>query len=292
MIVTKIMGGLGNQMFQYAAARGLAEKAGTNVKLDTSWFKNAHLTDAPRHYELGCFALDQSTLSPVRQALLIERSKSLKTKLYDATKGRVKPRLLHIKEASHGFDPSILESGNNVFLDGYWQTQKYFEHIRSIILKDFSFVTEMSKQSKAVLKEIKSTNAISLHVRRGDYAAIAATTAFHGLMGLDYYREAVKQITKKVKNPHFFVFSDDPEWCKKNLVIKFPTTYVSHNTDGAEDMRLMIQCQHHIIANSTFSWWGAWLNPNEKKLVYAPKQWFANADMDSKDVLPDSWIKL
>lgn len=292
MIVSKLMGGLGNQMFQYAAAVGLADRLGTNVKIDKSWYEADLGVNTPRHYELDCFALKQTFIDPSRLTLVHELKPSAKTKLYDLTKGRKKPRVLVYKEKSYGFDKDLLSLSDNSLLDGFWQTEKYFSKSRAKILKDFEFIKKQSKKNLEVLNDIQKSNAISLHVRRGDYANDKSTQAFHGLTGLDYYKEAINQLTKKVKDPTFFVFSDDPEWCKQNLKIDFPSTYVSHNKVGSEDMRLMTQCQYHIIANSSFSWWGAWLNPKTDKLVYAPKKWFNDTGMDTKDIIPDKWIIL
>lgn len=286
------MGGLGNQMFQYAAARALAEKHGSQVHLDLSWFDTAHLVDAPRHYELDRFSLKQSFINPKQYALVTEDDNSFRTKLYTYTKGRIKPRVLMHKESGHGFDERFFDLPDNTLLEGYWQSEKYFVSVRDAILAGFSFKNPATGKNKALLSEIKGVNAVSIHVRRGDYATTKAARDFHGLMGLDYYAEAIKRIRKRVPETSFFVFSDDPEWCKQNLKVPSPATYIDHNKDGAEDMRLMTACKHHIIANSTFSWWAAWLNPNEDKLVYAPKHWFVNTDMDTGDILPANWEKL
>ncbi len=292
MIITRLMGGLGNQMFQYAAARALAEKRATQVRIDLSWFDSARLVDAPRHYELDRFSLKQNFIDPSRYALVAGQDSSLKIRLYGFTKGRTKPRVLLCKESGHGFGAQFFDQPNNVLLEGYWQSEKYFIGIRNLILTDFSFGTPATGKNEALLSDINSTNAVSIHVRRGDYANTKAAREIHGLMGLDYYAEAIKQINKRVPDIKFFVFSDDPVWCKQNLKVPGSAVYVDHNKDGAEDMRLMTACKHHIIANSTFSWWGAWLNPSEEKIVYAPKRWFANKDMDTRDILPESWEKL
>jgi hypothetical protein len=292
MIIAKLMGGLGNQMFQYASAAGLADRLDAQVIIDKSWYEADLDVNTPRSYELDCFALQQKFVDHAQLTLVNEIIPSAKTKLYDLTKGRKKPRVLVYKEDGHGFHKDVLDLPDNTLLDGFWQTEKYFLHARDKILKDFEFVNKQSKKNLEVLNQIKSTNAISLHVRRGDYANDKNTNAFHGLTGLDYYKEAIKRISEQVKVPTFFVFSDDPEWCKQNLKIDFPSTYVSHNKAGSDDMRLMTQCQHHIIANSSFSWWGAWLNQSDQKIIYAPKKWFNDNSMDTKDILPTKWTKL
>lgn len=291
MIVTKLMGGLGNQMFQYAVARRLGIKRRTQVYMDLNWFDSVAKVDVKRVYELDCFNIVENFI-PASRFRVVESPVSLKSKLAGLLISPGVTNLQLYRERAHTFDKTVLNLPNNIYLDGFWQTEKYFADVRGTILEDFSYKDKPSTRNAKLLDLIGRTNAVSLHVRRGDYAADAKTKAFHGLIGLDYYRKAIELIEKKVKNPQFFVFSDDPEWCKQNLKINYPTTYISHNKKGSDDMRLMTSCEHHIIANSTFSWWGAWLNPSKSKLVYAPNRWFTDPSMNAKDVLPKNWIKL
>ncbi len=293
MIIVRLMGGLGNQMFQYATARRLADARKTKLYIDASWFETAKNIDTPRTYELGCFNIQERFISPNKLLLVDNNEKrSLKRKVYLHTKAALKTKVHPYKEEVEKFHKEVFWLPDNTFLEGFWQCENYFVGARDIILKDFSFKKPPTGKNKELLKEIESSNAVSLHVRRGDYANIKTVTQFHGLMGLDYYKKAIELIAKQVKNPHFFVFSDEPEWCKKNLKIDYPTTYVSHNKDGSEDMRLMSHCKHHIIANSSFSWWGAWLNPRKDKIVYAPKVWFQVKHPNAKDVVPKSWQRI
>jgi len=272
VIVSCLMGGLGNQMFQYSVARRLALKHGTKVKIDLAWLETeGKKADAIRVYELGAFKIEAGFYKP---------------KLFS------KPRLVH--ENQFKFDPTVLELPDNVLLQGYWQSYKYFEDQADQIRKDFTFKTVAEGVNAKILKEIKQTTAVSIHIRRGDYLTSKASSQFHGTQSLEYYRTAVGELTKKVKSPHFFVFSDEPAWCKQNLKFDFPTTYAENNSanSGHEDMRLMSACQHHILANSSFSWWGAWLNPNPSKLVIAPKLWFRDKSIDTSDLMPEGWIRL
>jgi hypothetical protein len=206
----------------------------------------------------------------------------------------VPDQLTQINEQGFPFDPAILKAPDNSYLVGYWQTEKYFNSVRPQLLRDFSFKAKPNAKNTATAKQITSTNAVSLHVRRGDYASDATTNQFHGLSPLEYYRRAIELVAGKVKAPHFFVFSDDPQWCKDNLATGHPTTYVTNNdgNTGHEDMRLMVQCQHHIIANSSFSWWGAWLDEKPKPIVVAPERWFNDPAVDTKDIYAKGWIKL
>lgn len=189
--------------------------------------------------------------------------------------------------------PGIREVSHNAYLAGYWQSEKYLSDVSETIRADFTFRHPLSEQNAELAGRIGQTMAVSLHVRRGDYVSDTKTNAAHGLCSLEYYRAAVLHIAKHVERPKFFVFSDDIAWVKTNLKIDYPCRYVDHNL-GAEsynDMRLMSLCRHHIIANSSFSWWGAWLNPRADKLVIAPRKWFAN-ESDTKDLLPIGWKTL
>lgn len=278
MIAVRLIGGLGNQMFQYAAARALAERNNTNLVLDLSWFNQDFNADTtPRHYELSCFSLDKST-----------------SRYKGTTRGKIQFSLAKKYTEPHfHYDPAFMDLPKNTVLSGYFQSEKYFSDIREILLQDFSWIKEPAGKNKELLKQIQEDpSSVSVHVRRGDYVSNENAAKFHGLTGVEYYMAAVSQVSQKVKNPKLYVFSDDPNWCKQNLKFTQPTVYISHNSDGSEDMRLMKACKHNIIANSSFSWWGAWLNTNPDKIVIGPTQWFSHAESNTKDIIPESWQKL
>ncbi len=197
-----------------------------------------------------------------------------------------------IRERSFRFDPKILKLKRDVHLHGYWQSEKYFRDIRETILEDFTFTPPLNSRNQKILEKIKKTNSVSVHVRRGDYVMDPKTHEFHGVCGPDYYQKAVKVVSKKVENPTFYFFSDDIRWVEKNLKTKVENTYVDWNTGEKSfvDMQLMSSCKHHILANSSFSWWGAWLNRNKDKMVVAPKQWFQDPSMDTRDLIPEGWL--
>jgi len=284
MIIVKLHGGMGNQFFQYALGRQLAERNQTELKLDTNWLTRA---DQDRPYQLGHFSIKAKIATGVEiralKGIVPERAQRL-LKL---------PLGSHVvKENSVLFDSAVLQAGPNTYLEGYWQSEKYFTSIASLIRQELSLNTKASGKNATLLEKINQTHAIALHVRRGDYVTNATANKFHGICSIDYYERAIAHISKKVENPHFYVFSDDPEWTKEHIKITYPTTYISHNGDAAhEDIRLMRACQHFIIANSTFSWWGAWLSENSEKMVIAPKQWFSGGT-PNPDLLPHSWIEL
>jgi len=197
-------------------------------------------------------------------------------------------------EKQFNFDNQILNSPNNILLDGYWQSEKYFADITDILRREFVVRYQQDTQSQKVANQIKSTESISLHVRRTDYVQNTLTNQIHGTCDQDYYDRAVRYIGKRVINPHFFIFSDEPEWARSNLKLRFPMTIVDCNdaSRNYEDLRLMSMCRHNIIANSSFSWWAAWLNPNSNKIVIAPQKWFNDHTRNTKDLIPDQWIKL
>ena len=283
MIIVKLIGGLGNQLFQYAAARRLAEKHSTILKLDITGFeKDKHCL---RTYNLHCFYIHES-LATNAEINLIQWN------LFN--------RLKHKLSSSDGtekqfdFDPKILDAPNNILLDGYWQSEKYFADISDILRREFVVKYQQDAQSQMFSDRIQSTESVSLHVRRADYVQNALTNKIHGTCDQDYYDRAIRYIAERVNHPHFFIFSDEPEWVKDNLKIGFPMTVVDCNdaSRNYEDLRLMSTCKHNIIANSSFSWWGAWLNPNPDKLVITPEQWFNDKKRNTKDLIPEQWVKM
>ena len=160
------------------------------------------------------------------------------------------------------------------------------------MLSEFSIKYPPSFQNRELSRKIESHESISLHIRRGDFVQDSKTHQFHGACSLDYYNRCIEYVSEKTNNPHFFVFSDDPHWAKENLRQDISTTIVENNSGfkAYEDLQLMSQCKHNIIANSSFSWWGAWLNANPDKIVCAPKQWFRNKLMDTKYFIPEGFI--
>lgn len=285
MIIVRIIGGLGNQMFQYATGRALAQKYGVDLKLDITGFEEYKL----HRYALDNLSINEKISTP--KELLAFTSKGNKA-LSRWIPGIVKNKF--VRESGFAFDPSIFLIGKSVYLDGYWQSEKYFSDIESIIRSEFTVSKNPDVENAKLMEEISGVNAVSIHVRRGDYVANEKTMMIHGVCGLDYYDRAIKHISGSVANPTFFVFSDDPQWVQDNLKIPFPTTYVTHNGPGKnyEDLRLMSLCKHNIIANSSFSWWGAWLNNNPDKAVIAPGKWFNDESKDTKDLIPEGWVKV
>jgi hypothetical protein len=293
MITVILIGGLGNQMFQYAAARRLAEKHLTILKLDISSFETYKL----RKYNLHCFHIcecfaDNNQVKDLykKNSFFKKVGKKITSRLNFFSYGY--PNVL--TEKYFHFDPQILNAPNNVLLDGYWQSEKYFSDITDILRREFVVKYQQDPISAKFAEQIKNTESVSLHVRRTDYVNNLLTSQVHGTCDLKYYAQAVKYIGERKSNPHFFIFSDEPEWARYNLKLGFPTTIVDCNdaSRNYEDLRLMSSCKHNIIANSSFSWWGAWLNQNDHKMIIAPKHWFNDLSRDTKDLIPEQWIKI
>ncbi|EJN00872.1 alpha-1,2-fucosyltransferase [Herbaspirillum sp. YR522] len=293
MIATRLIGGLGNQMFQYAAGRALALRVGSPLLLDVSGFANYEL----RRYELDGFRID-ATAASAQQLARLGVNATPGTSLLARVLRKVWPQPADriLREASFTYDARIEQASAPVYLDGYWQSERYFARIRQHLLDEFTLKGDWGSDNAAMAAQIATAGAgaVSLHVRRGDYVSNAHTAQYHGVCSLDYYRDAVAHIGGRVEAPHFFVFSDDHEWVRENLQIGHPATFVQINSadHGIYDMMLMKSCRHHIIANSSFSWWGAWLNPAEDKIVVAPQRWFKDATNDTRDLIPAAWVRL
>jgi len=288
MIIIKIQGGLGNQMFQYALGRNIAITNKTTVKFDLSWFEQYKT----RTYKLHHFNI-------VGDFATNKESKRLKK--YGRKAGRlaflhnyfIADDSIYIKQKQFEFNPKILKNKGPAYLDGHWQSKKYFKNVEDVIREEFTLKNEPSNTYKNNEQKIKERNSVSLHIRRGDYITMKKAADAIGVCPLDYYYKAVKKIAKKIEKPTFFIFSDDIEWVKKNLKIKYPMIFVSNNKlEDYEELILMSKCKHNIIANSSFSWWGAWLNNNPNKMVIAPKRWFKDPSKNTGDLIPENWIKL
>ena len=292
MIVVKLQGGLGNQMFQYASALSLANKKHTQLRMDLSWYKDISVDDTARYYELNCFNLPQNFINPTGY-YLDEQNVSTGKHLKNSIKSLIgKKRLVYYIEPNLAFNNKFSDLPNETYLDGYFQSEKYFKDIRSNVIEAFAYRTNPSMKNSEIINKANNTNSVSLHVRRGDYISNKFANKFHGLQSLEYYKQAVKIMNSNIAKPYYFVISDDITWCKANLPIGKNTIFVSDNKTGSEDLRIMIECKHNIIANSSFSWWGAWLGKNNDKQVIAPKHWFVDKTIDSSDIIPSRWQKI
>lgn len=295
MIIVKLIGGLGNQMFQYAFAKHLSVKHGVELKLDVTSLNNKSLGGDFTIRDLG---LNHFNTKPVfaNDAELKVYSKSKFSKILDLIYLNLPFKLnkLYVREPFFSFYKKAMKAPEDCYIDGYWQSENYFKDIRKELLNDFALISEVSVETKKLAEKIKSEQSVSIHVRRGDYISIAENQNIYSICNEDYYLAAMNKIAAVNNDVIFYVFSDEPEWFKASVHSKYNVHFVTHNSgsNSYQDLYLMNLCKHNIIANSSFSWWGAWLNMNAEKIVIAPKSWFKNNSKDTRDLIPKSWIQL
>ncbi len=295
MIIVKLTGGLGNQLFQYAFARHLSIKHKVEIKFDVRELNIESVQDkkVTRDFGLIHFNIKSSTASEL-ELIPYQISKFVKfIHLFCLSIG-LKLKKNYVRELHFNFYKKALNAPENCYLDGYWQSEKYFEDCRTELLHDFSFVSELSSETKKIAEEIKAQNAVSIHVRRGDYISVPENQSLYVSCDEQYYMSAMKKMVENQKELDFYVFSDEPEWFKANIKTDNKIHFVTHNSgkNSFQDLYLMSLCKHNIIANSSFSWWGAWLNRNVNKIVIAPKKWFKNDSKNTSDLIPKSWIQI
>ena len=298
MIIVRLKGGLGNQLFQYAMARSMSLRKNTTVKMDAvSGFKNDIYG---RVYSLKHFNIveELATEREIAKFIKPDRKRSRSSRSWKRFKPYYK-RPVVVERYQFMCDPNILRITDDVYLDGYWQNERYFKDFADIIRKELTVRTEPDGVNREFARTITNTNAVSLHVRRLHGVAANGTqlphvTRLFGACSLEYYKTAVRLVTARLSNPHFFVFGDDPEWARENIRLDFPTVFVTHNgkEKDYQDLRLMSLCKHHVIANSAFSWWGAWLCANPDKIVFAPQKWLSESEHDTRDLIPDGWCRI
>jgi len=295
MIVLQLTGGLGNQMFQYALGRVLSLKHNSELLFDISSFDYQPYTDTKRAFELAVYKV-RGTIAKKSMLNRRERPNRYKIILNQYLHLGLNPYPKnYVKENGHEFHLEVLKSPDNTYLSGFWQSENYFRDIRNTIIDDFSKrASPISSRNAELKSDMTKSESVSLHVRRTDYVTNPNANAFHGICDIAYYQRAMKHVEKAVKKPVYYVFSDDPDWAKENIKSKHKMIYISHNhgRDAHEDIRLMSTCRHNIIANSSFSWWGAWLNQNPQKIVMSPKTWFKDRSVNTKDMIPTEWVRL
>jgi hypothetical protein len=302
MVIVKIKGGLGNQFFQYATALNVAKKLDVELKLDLE-----SILDSNCRYK---YRLDKFNIFEERAS--IEEIKKLKNyscnQLVFSIFKKIKFHCIYNKKThiiENSFfnpDAEVINPRNiNLYLDGWFGNPKYFESIKNILDNKLMLRTQSEKNNLLFHKKIVNTQSVAIHIRRGDYTI----NSFFGLLPLEYYHLAVDFIKKNIANPTFFVFSNDMQWVKENLTIDGEVYFMEENANNDfftytqgdfEDFNLMKSCKHHIIANSTFSWWSAYMSSNKYKIVVAPKVWYkdrrAQLIYENSDFIDRSWILL
>lgn len=282
--VVVLRGGLGNQMFQYAAGRCVEERTGAPLLLDATLIS----AEAIRSYALDQLGIaaemtDDTSVDPYPIAcdsdLLAQYVRS-------------KYGVAVLAESGHEFNDELSGVRAGSVLYGYWQSERYFEEIGDAIRAELT-PESLGPAATEALSLIEASPApVAVHVRRGDYAADPQKRSDHGLMGVDYYYAASEAVANRVVNPEFFVFSDDPEWCASDLRLAGPMKIVSGDTTQIDDLGLMARCSHFVIANSSYSWWGAWLGDRPGSVIVTPAKWFDGLALDSSDMTPDRWLRI
>lgn len=290
MIIVKLKGGLGNQIFQYALGRSLELRSGIPVQYDLSFYKaGVAARDTVRSLGLHNFNVSLTEAAP-------DRIKAHTTPL----RKFIRKILARLSQPSwYTVDPHVYNAKDNSYLEDWWQTEEYFKEYAQTLREELTLARPLGVAAQSLylkIKEIKEASqaTVSLHIRRGDYVTNPHAAAHHGVLSLEYYHQALKEIQKKEsKHLHVFVFSDDIEWAKQHITSTHPLTFVSSpDIEDFEELTLMSACMHHIIANSSFSWWGAWLNPSSEKIVVAPKQWITDPHVDTSHATPTTWIRI
>jgi hypothetical protein len=295
MIIVNLKGGLGNQMFEYAAGRRLAVKHNVELKLDTTFLldRNPSFSHVFRDFDLDIFPNVNPMFASIKEIALLKSYINRTFRFRILNRLNAKPGLF--KEIKFSYHEDFEKLGPDTYLDGYWQSDKYFKPIEAIIRKDFSFAPFTLQKNFELANKITVNNSVCINIRRGDFVNDKHSNKRHGFVGLEYVANAVKLVSTSVQNPSFYVFSDEIEWCKENIKLPFPTIFIDNTHAGdkfADYLQLMTLCKHFIIPNSSFAWWAAWLNTNPDKIVVAPKKWFNNGPTDTQDILPEGWIKL
>ena len=297
MIIVSLFGGLGNQMFQYAAAKALALKYGYKLKMDVSLLQDRTPKSGftYRDYELNIFQLKDeiASVKEVKQFVPNLWHSPEYLKQFYKLKRILTGKRLYREQAFFQHNTAFDKMPDNTYLYGYFQTENYFSDQASVIQKSFSLKTKLDEENLRLVNELEKENSISVHIRRGDYS----NSDFEMLTPDLYYTPAIELIISKIPDAKFYFFTNDLDWTKQTFRgLNIDKKFITHNSgsNSFKDMILMSHCKHNIIANSSFSWWGAWLNVNPEKIVIAPTNWYRSGRHVNKigDLIPTSWIKI
>lgn len=278
-------------MFQYAAGRALSTQSDMPLGLDVAYYSSQSVSDTPRSFELDLLKIRAQVIKNP-QFTCVSPNHFLNRAVRQIYFARFKN---FFEKRAFSYDPLFFEAAKcPVILTGYWQSYRYLQPIAQALTEEFKPKSAPSLANQNLFDELAREDYVSIHVRRSDYITNSHAAKFHGVCSLDYYRHAAKIIATKQKIQKALVFSDDPEWCQTNLRLPWDTQFIQHNQgkDALWDLQLMSKCKAHIIANSSFSWWGAWLAQEGTRTVVAPNQWTVAAHSDYADLLPPDWIRI
>jgi hypothetical protein len=273
VVVTRLSGGLGNQLFQYAAARAIAKRRNARLLLDISGFQD--------HGEGRAYALNvyQLAIETIRGSVI---DAACKWAFIPAQGDIAENRIAIYREDNYEFEPELMRGSGSIYLYGFWQSWKYFSDIEDELRQTLRIPQRFRTYDL-------SRNSVSVHIRRGDYLNLKVQRSF-GQCELGYYEAAVSLMRERVRDARFLVFSDDPMWCEQHFAGGDFEIVSSASSSAAEDLQLMAECRHHIVANSSFSWWGAWLGLADESIVIAPIPWY-NASPRADDLIPKRWLR-
>jgi hypothetical protein len=303
MIITSLTGGLGNQMFQYAAGLALAERRRTVLKLDVSWFREDPAYEAHNRYALSCFNVTEqfATVPEIEQSRGVQLTRTERWAVSAARALRLN-RLVALhsgqprwhRPPTARFYPGFFDLPDGTYLNGMFQSELFFGPSADLIRLQFSFRYPASPAVASMAHQISVSPSAFVHFRRGDYARNPAFASEMGVIGPDYYRCAVDRIRAEHPDVTLYVFSDDIDAVEREFAPGGRVVFVraTGHTNAYDKIRLMALCDHGIIANSTFSWWAAWLNPSPNKIVIAPDPWFDRSSLDAGDLVPSGWLRL
>lgn len=284
MIVVRLQGGLGNQMFQYAAARALAERIGGPIRFDGTFMD----TDPGGRYTARKLELTQLN---VNVDMANERELSAARPGSWWRRFLAGQKFIRVTDSKTDLRRFFSVSGN-VYLDGYFQSELFFKDVRKKLLDRFR-IKDSTVLNREHEQMVGSGNTVAVHVRRGDYVSLPAASQFHGVLGMDYYDAALGEIRSKTEQPKIFVFSDDIGWCRAAFKDKGVDAFIDGSgKPSAHDLMLMSKCAHQVLANSSYSWWAAWLNQNPGKIVIAPERWYLGKGPDALPIVLPEWIKV
>jgi hypothetical protein len=302
MIVSRMEGGLGNQMFQYAYGAYVAHKHGCEHWLDISSYM-----EAPAHgYLLDRFQIEAGVATSAMLALRPRRYRKPEPTGVSSRTSFARQLCAILphrgwrrhKESPFGFHPRHLKISSGRYLVGYWQSEQFFPGMKTDLLRQFTLRSELSGASQRVAERIEACNSLSIHVRRGDYVSDATAARIYYPLELYYYLRAIEAWGRSQAvaggTPQVFIFSNDIGWCRQHFQLDWPVYFVDHNTPATahEDLVLMSLAKSCVIANSTFSWWAAWLNRRQGATIYAPSRWFLPGTLDGSGIVPAAWSRL
>ena len=282
-IKIKLSGGLGNQMFQFATGYAVAKKNKVRLSLDLKYINKRQLFNG---FEL------ENVFNIYSKISFLNKQLNYKSFNFSVILNIFEKSFYNFNEPHYHYSKKILDLPKHSFLDGYWQSELYFKDYANEIREIYSFSPNLNKENNLIINDINNNNSISIHVRRGDF--LLKQNNNHDTNLKEYYLKAINDSSKFFKNPKFFIFTDDPSWVSENFILNhsYNVVDINHGSKSFLDMYLMSLCQINIIANSSFSWWGAWLNNNKDKIIYAPKNWFNDKSIRTDDLFPKSWTIL